>query len=109
MRVTDHAIKMMRQRLGLPKKAAQREAARAWSEGIQADALPVHLRRYCAVKEHAHKSRARLYHAHLYFFSPVGTLVTVYPLPPKYRHYLAALQGRAVAGAHTSDNHQEIH
>lgn len=99
--VTTHAQKRTKERVGLPKSAAKRNADRAFSDGIRRGETSGSLRRYLDMlyfrKETA--NQLRVYCGNVYIFCH-GKLVTVIPLPAKYRATEKRIrEGRANNGA----------
>ncbi len=78
--VHSHAVKRIRGRLGLPKKAAEREALRAL-DGLRIDELGGRLRRYMDNLRHYHGHDAdyRLTPAGVFAYRH-GMLVTVFKI-----------------------------
>ncbi|MHA6346428.1 hypothetical protein [Roseivivax sp. CAU 1761] len=83
--ISDHAVKRIRQRLGLPKRAAQREAERAL-EGAHVRHFTGSFRRYLDYLRHLHGVGAhyRITRSAIFAFK-YGNLATVFPVPPKHR------------------------
>ncbi len=84
--ISKHAFKRVRKRLGLPKKSAETLVRDAQAKGIRQVQVSGSLRRYLDHFQHNNgvADRAVIYRE--YVFALRGqTLVTVYPLPTKYR------------------------
>lgn len=84
-RVSDHAVKRIRERLGLNKKAAAREAERAL-DGLRIDEVVGRLRRWLDRQRHLHGLDAdyRVTPAGVFAYR-FGTLATVLPHEPQHR------------------------
>ncbi len=90
-RVSKHAVKRMRQRLGLSKKATLREAARAL-EGIAVEECGGMLRRWLEYMRKQHGvEQYRLTPAGVYVFTDDGCMITVLPVPPEYAKDVMAI------------------
>lgn len=85
-KVTDHATKRTKERLGLPKKLATKNAERALQEGLRHRDTGGSLFRY--IESLYWKDRTannvRIYCNYVYIFHD-SLLITVYPLPQRYR------------------------
>lgn len=90
--ITDHAEKRFRERAGLPKRLVVKNAAAALERGISHAETSGQLRRYYdklfRVNETA--NNIRVYCGMVYIFR-FDTLITVFPLPQKYRKTAALL------------------
>lgn len=84
--VSKHATKRIRERLGLPKKAAQSEAERAFEKGLRIDELCGRLRRFLDRKHLILRDGAdyRITPAAIYVIKN-DVLVTVMPVPEELR------------------------
>ena len=84
--VTAHAQKRTKERVGLPKRAVEKNAERALREGITHAETSGSLRRYMdslfLTKRTA--NQLRIYCGNVYLFCN-DVLITVVPLPQKYR------------------------
>ena len=78
--VTEHADTRMKERLGLPRKARQAAAQRAFDRGKRHADVSGRLRRFLDAKwfDH-HCDNVRIYGEHIWFFRGT-TLVTVYEI-----------------------------
>ena len=83
--LTDHAAKRAKERLGVPKRAALKNADRALEHGLRLDNATGDLKRYMSgLNRHRGGGDARIYGEHVYIF--VGQqLITVYRLPREYQ------------------------
>ena len=84
--VTNHAVKRTKQRLGLPKKLAEKNAERALAEGLRHRDTGGSLYRYIESLYWKNKTanNVRVYCNFVYIFHD-SLLITVYPLPQRYR------------------------
>lgn len=84
--VTRHADKRIRKRNGLPRSAVEKNAANALVYGITRTESNGALHRYMDALWHKYRNgdNARVYNGSVYIFDS-ETLITVFPLPPKYR------------------------
>lgn len=82
-RLTDHAKKRAKQRLGLSEKAALRQAERALEHGLRHAECPKKLRGWMAERYRRGGGKAnnmRVYGEHLFLFAD-DLLITVFRLP----------------------------
>lgn len=86
MNVTRHAADRTHERLGIPKKATDKIAAKAFECGIRREEISGSLRRYLdhLYSQHYTANNIRIFTYYIYIFCE-DTLVTVEPLPQKYR------------------------
>lgn len=86
MNVTRHAADRTHERLGIPKKATDKIAAKAFECGIRREEISGSLRRYLdhLYSQHYTANNIRVFTYYIYIFCE-DTLVTVEPLPQKYR------------------------
>ena len=84
--MTNHGVKRAKERVGLPKRALERNAEKAFTEGLKHSDLTGSIKRYVDAlyfkKEKA--GNIRIYCGRVYIFCG-NNLVTVFYLPPKYR------------------------
>jgi hypothetical protein len=85
--LTDHAKVRVKERCGLPKKAIERNAAKALHCGVSHKECIGRLKKYVDFLFLSHNcgGKIRLYGNHVYIFTNTDTLVTVLPLPHGYR------------------------
>lgn len=83
--LTDHAAKRAKERLGVPKRAALKNADRAFEYGLRLDNATGDLKRYMSgLNRNRGGGDARIYGEHVYIF--VGQqLITVYRLPREFQ------------------------
>ena len=84
--VTRHGERRVRGRLGLPKRAVEAAAERAWTDGYPRRRFTGSIRRYLdkvAAREATDRA-LRVHGGALYVFDPAGNLVTAWALPAKY-------------------------
>jgi len=94
--VTRHAEHRIRERVGLPKKAVRRAAARAITCGVSHLETSGGLRRYLDyiyMRGYGEANNMYVYGAFIYLFCN-DTLMTVYDVPQKYRKQAAKLMQR---------------
>lgn len=86
LEVTRHAHKRLRKRVGLPKSAVQNNARKALLYGVTHAETTGGLHRYLDYLWHQHETanNVRVYCGSVYIFCG-DTLVTVWPLPEKFR------------------------
>lgn len=84
--VTNHAKERTKQRAGLPKRAVEKNAERAFDEGLKHSELGGSLRRFVdsLYFQHRTANNIRIYCGNVYLFCG-QRLVTVISLPQKYR------------------------
>lgn len=84
--VTNHAKDRTRQRVGLPKRAGEKNAERAFNEGIRHSETSGSLRRFIdgLYLKKGKANNIRIYCGNVYLFANQD-LITVISLPPKYR------------------------
>ena len=85
--VTQHGEKRVRKRMGLPKRAVQKLAERALTEGVDHGSFSGSFKRYLdgvfLSKQNA--DNLRVFHGFLFLFS-CETLITCWPLPNRFRN-----------------------
>ena len=86
MRVTRHAEQRTRQRVGLPKRAVDRAAARALKRGKPRQYFLGAFRRYLnfIFMKRRRANNMRVYNGYIYMFDD-DVLITVLEAPPKFR------------------------
>ena len=84
--VSNHGADRIRERVGLPKKAVDKNVERAFEKGLKHGELSGGLRRFidALYLEHRMANNIRIYCGMVYLFCG-NVLVTVVPLPQKYR------------------------
>jgi len=99
--MTDHSNERMKERMGLNKKAAAREAAKAHEHGLTVDDLDGPLARHIEASDcHSDDDcRSKIYHNWVYVFSECperdeAVLVTVYELKRKYHSRATTVERR---------------
>lgn len=85
MKITRHARRRLKSRLGIDGPAVERIAAAAWKDGQRQEDLRGEIRNYVRRKRESHRcGNLRVYRGHIYVF--VGNvLVTVYWIPEKLK------------------------
>ena len=91
--ITDHAEDRFKRRSGLPRRTVTKSAAVALDRGISAAEATGELRRYLETKQ---DGKAIAYCGLVYIYSG-PTLITVYPMPVRYRKAAAKAQARKKA------------
>lgn len=85
-RVTDHAVKRTKERVGISKRIAEKNAEKALEFGIRHSETTGSLNKYISAlyfKQHT-ANNMRVYCGNVYVFCG-NVLVTIIPLPAKYR------------------------
>lgn len=84
--ITNHAIDRTKQRVGISKRLAEKNAMRAYESGIKHSETSGSLKRYLdkLYLEHKTSNNVRIYCGNIYIFHG-DILLTVFPLPEKYR------------------------
>jgi len=84
--ITRHAAKRIRERQGIPKRASQKTADKALAEGLTYEDTSGSLRRFISALylKRGTANNIRIYCDQVYIFHD-ETLITVFPLPQKYR------------------------
>lgn len=84
--ITDHAKDRTRQRVGLPKRVVEKNAERAFDEGIKHSEVSGSLKRFMdsLYLNGRLANNLRIYCGNVYLFKG-RTLITVISLPEKYR------------------------
>lgn len=84
--ITTHADERVRKRLGLPRKAVEKQAAAALARGATHADYSGSFRRYLdkVFLSERNASNMRVHAGHLYLFNG-DTLITCWPIPPKFR------------------------
>ena len=85
--VSKHAIKRMKERLGLPKKACQKASDIAFEKGVKHSNTKGRIHKFFTYLYHRNKTanNLRVYGKYVYVFAG-NTLITVVPLPSTMRH-----------------------
>lgn len=91
--MTDHAQNRTRERVGLPKRVAEKNAERAFLEGISHSEVSGSLKRYVdgLYLSGRKANNIRIYCGNVYLFTG-NTLITVIPLPAKYRKTVESIR-----------------
>ena len=91
-RVTNHAARRTKERLGLPKKLSHKNAENALRYGIRHSDTSGSLNRYISALywKHETANNVRIYCNNVYIFHG-ETLITIFPLPQKYRKTAARI------------------
>ena len=84
--VTNHAKERTRQRVGLPKRVIEKNALKAFDEGIRHNELSGSIKRFVdgLYLQYQTANNIRIYCGNVYLFTG-NVLITVLQLPPKYR------------------------
>lgn len=82
--ITKHGVKRAKQRLGLPKKAVERQALRALEKGKSPKDYSGNFKVYLDAIAIRHKTRPIVYANYIYAFGPDNQLITVLPIDKKY-------------------------
>lgn len=94
-KITKHAEKRGRKRLGIPKKSVTRIANRASVFGVHKNETKNSLRRFLDGAEKIHNENAadnvRIYHRNVFVFDG-DVLVTIMPLPRKWHGVADAME-----------------
>ena len=87
MEIRKHSQKRIKERVGIPKKAAERNAANALEKGLKREECTGRLRRYFDFLFLSHRKggKARIYNNHVYIFTVQDSLITVIPLPNAHK------------------------
>ncbi len=100
MDVSRHAVKRIRQRLGLPKKAAQADVERALERGLKIEDCVGRLRRYLDYMRHTHGDTCEFRVTPSAVYVVAGdVLVTVFPLPNAHKKQAAIQYAKAQSDA----------
>lgn len=85
--VTDHADLRVRKRLGVPRKAVDRQVAKALAEGATHADFSGAMRRYLdhVFLKERRANNIRVHAGHIYLFAG-NSLITCWPLPSKLRN-----------------------
>lgn len=83
--VTEHAVERAKERLGWSRPALLRMALKAKQEGLVLRDTAGGLHRYIASQHMAHKGHTSIIHGLAIFIFGGHVLITVIPVPPKYR------------------------
>ncbi|AXQ68598.1 hypothetical protein HOU00_gp059 [Caulobacter phage CcrPW] len=85
--VSEHADFRVRKRMGIPRKAVDRMVTKALADGASHSAFSGSMKRYL---DHVYLKEGRAnnmkVHAGYLFLFAGSTLITCWPLPPKYRN-----------------------
>jgi hypothetical protein len=91
--VTNHAKDRTKERLGLSKKCAEKNAQKAFEYGVKHSEVTGSLRRYLdsVYLRHRNSNNTRIYNRKLYLYNE-NILVTIMNLPNKYSELADKLQ-----------------
>ena len=91
--VTDHAARRTKERLGISKRISEKNADKALQMGIRHSETSGSLHRYITALywKNQTANNVRIYCENVYIFHN-DTLITVFPLPQKYRKTASRLQ-----------------
>ena len=94
--VTNHAKDRTRERVGLPKRVVEKNAVKAFDEGLKHGDLSGSLKRFVdgLYLQYGRANNIRIYCGNVYLFCG-NVLVTVMPLPGKYRKTAVELMKKA--------------
>ena len=82
--VTKHGLRRMKERCGVPKRAAQRNAQNAFEKGLNYENATGKLKKFLDTKNGTTElTDVRIWNGNVYVFYGEA-LLTVYPLPKKY-------------------------
>lgn len=83
--MTRHSVKRTKERVGLSKKIADKNAQRAFQYGVTHSEASGGLRRYLdkLYLSNGNANNVRIYHRYVYMFRG-STLLTILPLPNKF-------------------------
>lgn len=96
MGVTKHAKKRIHQRMGINRKSAEKISKRALREGFEVREFKGSFRRYLDSKFLQQKNvKIKIYLENVFLFSLDGWLVTVFPVPSKYKRYLRKVNDKS--------------
>lgn len=86
-KVSKHGATRVRERLGVPKRAVQRMAEKAFTDGKKHSDYSGSFLKYLNVifLEYKTANNMRVYNQHLFLFNG-ETLITAWPLPAKFRN-----------------------
>ena len=108
-RVTRHATRRTRERLGIPKKAADSNAEKALNGGFHMDMAKNSLKRYLegVCREYPPVNNVRVYHRNIYIFNN-DILITVMQLPKKYHAVSDKLEREAKEAKETKEERAAV-
>lgn len=97
--MTRHAKARLKDRAGLRKGVAEKNAERALTYGLTHAETKAGLKRYLdyLYLSHGNGNNMRVFHRHVYIFNGT-TLITVLPLPKKYNELADKLERRKSEG-----------
>lgn len=101
--VTRHATKRAKKRLGIPKRCSEKNAEKALQYGIRHSETTGGLNRYITslYLRHGTANNIRIYCGNVYIFQN-ERLITLFPLPQKYRKTADNLKQKKEAGQNES-------
>ena len=104
-RVTNHAARRTKERLGLPKKLSHKNAENALRYGIRHSDTSGSLNRYISALywKHETANNIRIYCNNVYIFHG-ETLITIFPLPQKYRKTAARINRKTTERGELDEN-----
>ena len=104
-RVTDHAARRTKERLGLPKKLSHKNAENALRYGIRHSDTSGSLNRYISALywKHETANNVRIYCNNVYIFHG-ESILTIFPLPQNYRKTEARINLKTTARGEFDEN-----
>ena len=104
-RVTNHAARRTKERLGLSKKLSHKNAENALRYGIRHSDTSGSLNRYISALywKHETANNVRIYCNNVYIFHG-ETLITIFPLPQKYRKTAARINRKTTERGDFDEN-----
>ena len=104
-RVTNHAARRTKERLGLPKKLSHKNAENALRYGIRHSDTSGSLNRYISALywKHETANNVRIYCNNVYILHG-ETLITIFPLPQKYRKTAARINRKTTERGEFDEN-----
>ena len=88
--LSDHGTRRGKERAGLDRRALERTAGRALSEGLDPQETSGSLRRYLDKLSAVHRKTLRVLGNHIFVFGSRRVLVTVLELPHEFRRAAAS-------------------
>lgn len=98
--VSKHATKRTKDRVGISKKLAEKNAEKALQFGITHAETKAGLKRYLdrLYFQECTATNMRVYHRYVYIFNSRNILITILPLPNKFYRLADQLQREKIEG-----------
>lgn len=88
MPLSKHGELRIRKRLGIPRKAADKLAKQAWTNGHKPSEFTGRFKKYLLYEARTYRSVVKVHKGNIFFFGSDGVLITCWTVPAKFRKQL---------------------